>query len=216
MYKIYINQICLYLCNKEGLRYILEEHPAIEILSLPNTTTIKEHIPNWEGEENKRIVCLLRDDLKRLKEDFFSIYDLHPAAGGLVLNKANAMLLIFRRGYWDLPKGHIDPGETKEEAAIREVQEETGVQKLTLGRGIPQNYVQKNATYHTYLDKKGKRILKQTFWYQMFATDVANLVPQTEEDIEQVAWINQDNLASYLAQTYDSIRDVIEAYLKLH
>ena len=73
---------------------------------------------------------------------------------------AQQWLLIFRRGHWDLPKGKIDPGETPEQAAIREVQEETGLRELTLGPALP-------ASFHTYRDQQDRRVLKQTYWYLM-------------------------------------------------
>ena len=55
------------------------------------------------------------------------------AAGGLVFNEKNELLMIFRRGFWDLPKGKVDEGETLEQCAVREVQEETGLQNIMLG-----------------------------------------------------------------------------------
>jgi 8-oxo-dGTP pyrophosphatase MutT (NUDIX family) len=49
------------------------------------------------------------------------------AGGGIVVNEQNEVLLIYRRGKWDLPKGKLDDGETIEECALREVKEETGL-----------------------------------------------------------------------------------------
>jgi ADP-ribose pyrophosphatase YjhB (NUDIX family) len=48
------------------------------------------------------------------------------AAGGLVENEHGEILLIYRKKHWDLPKGKLDAGETLEECAVREVEEETG------------------------------------------------------------------------------------------
>lgn len=129
------------------------------------------------------------------------------AAGGLVQNNDGAFLLMFRRGFWDLPKGKLDPGELIHECAVREVQEETGLQTLSLGAFICM-------TTHTYFDTwLQKDVVKQTHWYSMKATalDAETLVPQTEEDIEKIEWVLMENLPQYLVQTYPNIRSVFDA-----
>ncbi|MEK0414552.1 MAG: hypothetical protein RL070_2040 [Bacteroidota bacterium] len=130
------------------------------------------------------------------------------AAGGLVQNKEGAFLLMYRRGFWDLPKGKLDPGELIPECAVREVQEETGLQTISLGEFICM-------TTHTYFDTwLQKEVVKQTHWYSMKATalDTEKLNPQTEEDIEKIEWVLMENLPEYLVQTYPTIRSVFDAF----
>jgi len=130
------------------------------------------------------------------------------AAGGLVQNKEGAFLLIFRRGFWDLPKGKLDAGETIPACAVREVQEETGLQTLELGPFICM-------TTHAYFDTwLQKDVVKETHWYCMKAraVDTETLIPQTEEDIEKIAWISIESLPQYLLQTYPTIRAVFDAF----
>jgi 8-oxo-dGTP pyrophosphatase MutT (NUDIX family) len=130
------------------------------------------------------------------------------AAGGLVQNKEGAFLLMYRRGFWDLPKGKLDPGELIPECAVREVQEETGLQTISLGEFICM-------TTHTYFDTwLQKEVVKQTHWYSMKATalDTEKLIPQTEEDIEKIEWVLMENLPQYLVQTYPTIRSVFDAF----
>jgi len=130
------------------------------------------------------------------------------AAGGLVQNKEGAFLLMYRRGFWDLPKGKLDPGELIPECAVREVQEETGLQTISLGEFICM-------TTHTYIDTwLQKEVVKQTHWYSMKATalDTEKLIPQTEEDIEKIEWVLMENLPEYLVQTYPTIRSVFDAF----
>ena len=130
------------------------------------------------------------------------------AAGGLVQNNEGAFLLMFRRGFWDLPKGKLDPNESIPECAIREVQEETGLQTITLGPFICM-------TTHAYFDTWLKKVVvKQTHWYSMKAAalDTENLIPQTEEDIEKIEWVNMENLPLYLTQTYPTIRSVFDVF----
>ncbi|MEM1216625.1 MAG: NUDIX hydrolase, partial [Bacteroidota bacterium] len=129
-----------------------------------------------------------------------------PAAGGVVRNFAGQWLVIFRRDSWDLPKGKIDPGETPEQAAVREVREETGLQNITLGAELP-------STYHTYPDKKGRRVLKRTYWYFM-DTNETTLVPQTEEDIEQAIWMSAEQFLGEERPVYTSIRRLLETAQK--
>ena len=117
------------------------------------------------------------------------------------MNTNKELLVIYRRGSWDLPKGKIDPGETKEEAAVREIQEETGLQTVELGKLIC-------STYHTYKDKKGNRILKLTHWFEMHTTEIA-LIPQAEEDIEVAEWQKPETFLAGDFPMYSSIREVV-------
>lgn len=56
-----------------------------------------------------------------------------PGAGGVVVDGAGRVLLVrYRSGAWAFPKGHVEPGETLEQTAVREVREETGVAAAVL------------------------------------------------------------------------------------
>jgi 8-oxo-dGTP pyrophosphatase MutT (NUDIX family) len=128
------------------------------------------------------------------------------AAGGLVQNSKGEFLLIYRRGFWDLPKGKLDAGELIPNCAVREVQEETGIQTLELGPFIC-------TTTHHYFDKwLNKDVVKHTHWYAMLSLENETLVPQTEEDIEKIDWVPREQLPQYLLQTYPTIRSVFEAF----
>jgi 8-oxo-dGTP pyrophosphatase MutT (NUDIX family) len=128
---------------------------------------------------------------------------LIEAAGGMVFNPNNEFLLIYRRGSWDLPKGKIDLGETPQQAGIREVWEECGLQNLHIDSTLPN-------TYHTYW-MKGKRILKKTYWFKMTIPDFQEAILQTEEDIEDSKWIKQADFSPFKPLSYPSIVDVIES-----
>jgi 8-oxo-dGTP pyrophosphatase MutT (NUDIX family) len=123
------------------------------------------------------------------------------AAGGLVRNEEGKLLMIFRNGRWDLPKGKIEKKEKPEVAAIREVEEECGIGKLKIVKDLPQ-------TYHTYM--QGERIvLKETHWYEMTCADNCPLVPQTEEGITDVRWLDEKEVESALENTFLSVIDVV-------
>jgi 8-oxo-dGTP pyrophosphatase MutT (NUDIX family) len=128
-------------------------------------------------------------------------------AGGIVVNPNKEILWIFRRGFWDLPKGKLDPNETIEACALREVMEETGVSNLVLGDLIL-------TTTHRYHDIYfNSEVEKTTYWYKMTTDQLQDGIPQTEEDIEAIAWVKKEDIAPYLAKTYDTIKQVMEAFL---
>jgi len=126
------------------------------------------------------------------------------AAGGLVTNTSGKLLLIFRRGYWDLPKGKLDDGESIEACALREVQEETGLKHIVLGPEL-------GITCHEYFDKWTQQdVEKQTHWFAMKAEDGQQLVPQSEEDIEQIIWADQAQINLCMQDTYPNIIRIME------
>lgn len=123
-----------------------------------------------------------------------------PAGGGLVCNKEGKYLLIYRHQLWDLPKGKQEPGEDIETCALREVEEETGLHDLRLGELLC-------ITHHTY-QVFGEKVLKHTYWYQMYDDSDEDLLPQTEEDITRAEWVEKERLPEYLEGTYPSIAEV--------
>jgi 8-oxo-dGTP pyrophosphatase MutT (NUDIX family) len=128
------------------------------------------------------------------------------AAGGLVSNDNGDLLLIYRRGFWDLPKGKLDEGETIEACAVREVEEETGLTNVQLGNLV-------GITYHEYFDEwKQHDVVKETHWFAMHINGNQTLVPQQEEDIKDIKWVAQNDIGTYLQQTYKNIVDIINRY----
>lgn len=126
------------------------------------------------------------------------------AAGGIVENEHGAILMMFRRGKWDLPKGKLDEGESLEECAKREVEEETGLRNIEMGELI-------DVTTHLYTEK-GTEIEKETWWYAMKVKGPQQLVPQATEDISELVWVKEVDLAPYLSNTYSNIIAIVERY----
>ena len=138
--------------------------------------------------------------LNAIKEELVVI----QAGGGLVYSeREDEVLLIFRRGKWDLPKGKLDPEELIENCAIREVEEETGLRYLSLKQLLC-------TTYHTY-HQNGNLIIKESFWYLMATPRNQVLTPQTEEDIEKCEWVKTSEIGPYLDNTFPAIIDVIKS-----
>ena len=137
--------------------------------------------------------------------DFAGKYVLVEAAGGVVKNSKDEILIIFRKKRWDLPKGKLDYNESPESAAVREVKEECGIKKIVLGKFLLK-------TFHTYTEKN-KFILKKTHWFIMSATENEELVPQIEEDIEEVKWMDKEKIyKKVFPKTYASIEEVLMNY----
>ena len=113
------------------------------------------------------------------------------------------MLLIFRRGKWDLPKGKLDKGESLEACAVREVEEETGLENVKLVSPLI-------TTYHSFHEGT-RHILKETHWFVMKAKGEQNLKPQTEEDIDEIRWVSAQNIKTFLEKAYPLITDIVNA-----
>lgn len=124
------------------------------------------------------------------------------AAGGIVSNENEEYLMIFNRNRWTLPKGGVEWGESIEEAALREVKEETGIDEAKLINKIGE-------TYHTFR-RRGKWNLKTTHWYEMTGNAEAELNPQAEENIEDVRWMGREEWLTHAMGSYPLVRQVME------
>ena len=197
MHKIYFEKRAIVICqpDEEALAdpNSVEFHPgdkpavaALVGMVEASDTISRIYIPTEETEAMYKRICA---EFKEVN-----------AAGGLVCNRRGDYLLIRRDGLWDLPKGHQEEGEDIAVTALREVQEETGVDKLRLRELIC-------VTDHCYR-RAGIWHLKHTWWYDMLYTDPVDLTPQREEDITTAAWVAKSSLPPYLKNTYPSIAEV--------
>lgn len=203
MYKVYINGVPVFLGTPETVGE-LGLIPARDVFTAPyigKKKQIRQYLDLLDKNKNVRAVALYGEDAEQLWADFCACFTQLEAAGGYVTNAQGKLLVFFRRNSWDMPKGKIDPGETPEQAALREVQEETGLKQVTLGPFLTH-------TWHTYT-QKGERILKRTWWYRMTTTDT-DVKPQTEEDIEEIQWVEPNTWLETKPVLYKSIREVIE------
>lgn len=182
--------------------------PDEQALADPNSVEfhIGEHISihtlvdMFEASESLSRIYIPTDNVEWMYRRVCAEFKEVDAAGGLVSNKRGDYLLIRRGGLWDLPKGHREEGEDIQLTALREVQEETGVDKLKLRDLIC-------ITDHCYLRNEIWH-LKHTWWYDMLYTDPVNLAPQTEEDISKAAWVARSSLPPFLKNTFPSIIEV--------
>jgi 8-oxo-dGTP pyrophosphatase MutT (NUDIX family) len=150
------------------------------------------------------------ENIDDMWEDFTHTYKVVEAAGGIVRNQKKEILFIRRLGKWDLPKGKIEENESEQQAAIREVGEETGLKNL-----VPEGFL--NKTFHIYTERNGKKILKTTYWFRMSAIGSEMLKPQTEEGISQVSWKNFEAIQKeVLPSTFENIKLILNDYGNLN
>jgi 8-oxo-dGTP pyrophosphatase MutT (NUDIX family) len=131
-------------------------------------------------------------------------FKIVKAAGGIV-RKRDRFLMIYRLGKWDLPKGKVDKNERTIEAAVREIYEECQIKTLP-GDKIC-------STWHAYV-YEGKRILKKTTWYSLECLDDSQMMPQVEEDIEDLRWMTHNEVDIALKNSYRSIEAVFDSYFE--
>ena len=199
--KIYFEDKPVFLCDK--INKTIDEymhHPDAVFIDEISTSAIRSLLHEIAKPEFHAGI-LFDKDLNKLKKAFFKHFTIIIAAGGLVQNTNKDILMILRRGKWDLPKGKIDEGETLEQCALREVEEETGLTGIELGEKI-------TTTYHTYTEF-GKHILKESHWYKMNCNTDQKLVPQTEEHITDIKWVKRSDIKKYTSKTYQTIIEVL-------
>lgn len=165
--------------------------------------------PFFSDNCKKDILIIIKNDVdfeyafKKITEKLIFV----PAAGGLVKNEKNEFLFIYRNKHLDLPKGHQEEGEDLELTAVREVEEETGLGNLSLGKKL-------DVTYHTYM-RNNKRELKVTHWYSMSSDSTEKLIPQKEEGIDRVEWLSEEFIAKHKKKIYPSLYDFLRKHLKV-
>ena len=200
--KIFFGLKTFYLIDIVDIHNKLKDKHIVKINSLAE---LKKEYQIAVDNAKKTEFIFAANNLDLLKNWFTSIFTVIEAAGGVVLNSKKEFLLIYRKGKWDLPKGKIEKNEPVELAAIREVEEECGISELSIVAPIP-------STYHIYL-QNNKTILKPTHWFEMYSDFKGTLVPQLQEDITKVEWVKKENIHELLPNAYESIREVMQAYV---
>jgi ADP-ribose pyrophosphatase YjhB (NUDIX family) len=145
-------------------------------------------------------------DLENSKDLFLKNFKIVSASGGLVLNAEKEILFIYRGNKWDLPKGRIEKGETIESTAVREVEEECGIENLTIDKFL-------TTTYHFFYQRKNK--VKETHWFLMNSNFKGDLKPQQEEGITEVIFKNEKEALEALENSYANIKLVYNKYKDL-
>ena len=192
MIKVYLNNKCISIGKIEDIEQYRNEKPY----HFTSLSELLKKIDEFEKERDSDNMYVVGDSEKIL--NFFPII---KAAGGLVVKNKNEVLLIFRYGKWDIPKGKAEVGESTEETALREVEEETGVTGLKIIKPLL-------PTFHSYR-LEGKRVIKKTYWYEMSYQDDSNILPQVLENITIVKWLSKKDLPWAMMSSHASIIDLL-------
>jgi 8-oxo-dGTP pyrophosphatase MutT (NUDIX family) len=205
IYKIYINEKVLILLRSKSVeKYNFPKKSTLILRYTGKNKVLFQAIDTLEKDGPYDTAVIHSEDLNRLKSDVKSLFTIIEAGGGLVLNQKGEGLFIFRRGFWDLPKGKLDPGETRKSAAKREVKEETGVKSLVQEKLL-------GKTRHVFKTSGGKRVLKLTNWYIMRAPK-QKLIPEAREQIEEAVWQDLNYFLDKSKPTFKSVKDVVHMY----
>ena len=171
-----------------------------------DTALIDRLMRLMEVKKLKRLeaLTLLASQKKQLIQHLKDQFKIVKAGGGLVV-KDGRLLLIYRLGMWDLPKGKLKKDEPVADGALREVEEECNIRVSVVTRLL--------ATWHSYA-YKGTKILKKTDWFLMACHDASAMRPQVEEDIQEVRWCTPEEAVKLLPKSYASVAFVIRHYLE--
>jgi len=197
MHKIYFEKRCIVICEPEDQALA---DPNSVSFHIGEVIDIHALVRMFEASESLSRIYIPTHHTEKMYMRLCAEFKEVNAAGGLVSNRRGDFLLISRNGLWDLPKGHQERGEDIAVTALREVQEETGVEALEVQDLIC-------ITDHCYF-RGGVWHLKHTWWYNMLYTDPIDLTPQREEDIAKAAWVAKSSLPPFLKNTYPSIQEV--------
>jgi 8-oxo-dGTP pyrophosphatase MutT (NUDIX family) len=200
MYKVYFGNRTIFLTTQFDKYYKKYNGLFVKYLNEIQLAYVMELFRNIKEIKN---VFIIHYDLEKIFNEFKTFFNLVEAAGGLVYNSKGQVLVIRRRGLWDLPKGKMESGESPDKCAIREVEEECSIDSLQIKDLL-------DITYHSYF-QEGSMMLKKTYWYKMHHEGESNLAPQTEEDITEVKWVDPEDLPEITKNTYPSIVDVLKA-----
>ncbi|MBE0392235.1 NUDIX hydrolase [Flavobacterium sp. PL002] len=194
MYKVFVNDKPLFLTNK------ISKETDFQLFLLESIDIEQLIIKIFQNKIQK--AYLYHPDEKEIMKTLKSKIPVNKAGGGLVYNKKGEVLFIFRNGKWDLPKGGIEKGEEIEDTAMREVEEETGVNQLRIIKKLQK-------TYHVF-KRNGVHKLKITHWFEMHSDFEGTPQGQLEEGIEKVAWFSPEEIPEILKNSYENIKLLFE------
>ena len=198
MYRLFCNNRMLSANN------FCENLLSVDNKCVKNCDDLVSKIIGWLGDESLENLDLGDVDGKNLAFAIKKIFRQAPAAGGVVIID-NQFVAIERNGIPDLPKGHIEKGESPEVAALREVEEETGITNLEIIKELP-------ATWHCYL-LDNQWTIKKTSWFLMRTSSGMKNIPQTEEGITKVYLVDKDHVKDFEEKTFASLRTLVPLIL---
>ncbi len=168
-----------------------------------DTKELYRIISEFQADPKVFAINIYGPDIRHIWKIFRIYFSEVGAAGGLVRHSSGRFLFIEKKGKLDLPKGHIEPGEEPETCALREVEEETGINGQKIIRPL-------KPSYHTYT-WEGISYLKKTSWFLMEYTGAMVTEPQIKEGITKVEWLLPEEISKIKGTAWLSLMDLINA-----
>ena len=203
MYKVFFNEKSIVITYPKNITLFKADAVCAE-------NFLKHELEKWFEnfiQSDLREAVLVHSDPQSFFHFFQSVFTFVKAAGGVVL-RDDKLLFILKKGKWDLPKGKIDVGETVENAAMREVEEECGIGTLQIVKKL-------FSTFHIYknpFSTGNEYIFKETVWFEMTCSESGSETPQLDEGITEVRWFSRDELDTVLENSYGSITQIAPLY----
>ena len=199
--------------NKAKLTFVITEEKNISRLVSDSSflyhdrETLRPVVEAFWKKRQSKEVYVAENKKEKAFADLYSFFKVEKGAGGIVEHENGSILVIRRFGYYDFPKGHVEAGETWEQTALREVEEETKVEGLSIVRPLPE-------TYHVFMQGEVP-VLKETHWFAMKTGYQGALQAQTEEKIEEVRWVTRHDLCFMYPRFYNTLQELLTktAYL---
>lgn len=124
---------------------------------------------------------------------------MEKSCGALVFRRfhGNTELLLIKHangGHWSFPKGHVEPGETEEETALREIKEETGIDVII------------DPIFREVISYSPKKDTQKDVIYFIARAQNYDYTPQ-EEEISQIKWVEINRAHTIL--TYDNDKQLV-------
>jgi len=164
----------------------------VECYPLEDLELIIEFKKKRGSDKDKEAILKIEDYLKNLK---FEI-----SCGAYVIDNDKVLMVKHKNGgHWDFPKGHMEQGETKEQTAIREVLEETGIEiKIISDKQYKNSY------------KPKMNIQKEVIFFE--ALPIGGTLKNQESEVSDIEWVELDNVLEKL--TYENSKKTFRKFIK--
>ncbi len=187
-----------------SLKEIKSDAKSSKVISFTSAEALHEEYKQFERSSKFQTLIVVGDE-EQTWTVFRSLFSYIEAAGGIVLNSKGDLLMIYRKQHWDLPKGKMEAGESPDQTALREVEEECGIKKLKIVRPLA-------STYHIFF-QNNNNCIKRTYWFEMSCQDTVKPTPQKEEGILEAKWMSKTEVKKIVGKVYLSLRDVLDNIL---
>lgn len=200
MYKVFSGEKCIQISSAE----VKAEEKGLKVISFKSAEELHKEYKQFARSNVLKKLVIVGDEEKVWKV-FRSLFSYIEAAGGVVKNEKDELLMIYRNKHWDLPKGKMEKGESPDETALREVEEECGVKKLVITKPL------ESSCHIFFLNRK--ECMKCTYWFEMTCRDSAKPVPQAEEGILEAKWMSKAEVKKIESKIYPSLLAVLKNHL---